>query len=289
MQQPIIIDTHVHADATAFASDGGSNWHSIRQAARQMGVGLCVMPSTHAQNWQTVRQLAAQHHDAYALGIHPMCVPQATEQDLAQLDHLLSQCTPTDPRLVAVGEIGLDGFVPSLCTPDMHRKQLHFYRRQLQLAQKYQLPVLLHVRKSVDLVIKGLRDIKVPSGIAHAFNGSVQQAQQLVQLNMWLGAGGACTFDAATSLRQLLQTMPTTHWVLETDAPDMPPQWLYTTQCMRQQGHPQGVNTPAQLPRIGQHIAQLWQLDWFAAAHQTTINAQHALPKLAYLRHNHSK
>jgi TatD DNase family protein len=242
-----------------------------------------------ASNWTAVRECAHAQGHAYALGIHPLCVPQATEADLLALDQALTTHA-ADPRLVAVGEIGLDFFVPALCTPAMRERQQRFYRAQLKLARKHSLPVLLHVRKSADLLLKHLREVWAASpgahppnglaGIAHAFNGSDAQAAAFVAMGFRLGFGGAVTFEAARQLRHLATTLPPQALVMETDAPDIPPQWLYATAAQRAAGQPQGVNTPAELPRIGAVVAGLRGVpvaDW---ARQTTANALAALPRL---------
>jgi TatD DNase family protein len=182
--------------------------------------------------------------------------------------------------LVAVGEIGLDGFVPTLNTPEAWQKQLLFYRAQLKLAQHHQLPVILHVRRSADSLLKGLRDIPVVGGIAHAFNGSLQQAQAFIDMGFKLGFGGALTFDRALQLRRLATELPLSALVLETDAPDIPPHWLYATAAQRSAGQPQGRNTPAELPRIAQVLADLRGMPLAELAHATRANACAALPRL---------
>jgi len=162
------IDTHCHLDAPEFDADR----NAVRQEATVQGVGHCVIPAVERSNWETVRLLAHQHGDSYALGIHPLYTGRADDGDVALLQEMLAQ-HHADPRLVAIGEIGLDYFVPGL---DPTRQE-RFYRAQLQLARRFDLPVILHVRRSADKLLKGLRDLPVRGGIAHAFNGSLQQAQ----------------------------------------------------------------------------------------------------------------
>ena len=272
------IDTHCHLDAPEFAADRDA----VRQQARAAGVAMCVLPAVQRQDWAGVQDLARQHGDAYALGIHPLYVPQADEEDLLALDAALAAAR-TDPRLVAVGEIGLDFFVPALCEPAMRERQWRFYVAQLKLARKHGLPVILHVRRSADLLLKGLRQVGVSVGIAHAFNGSAQQAQAFIDLGFALGFGGAMTFERATALRELARTLPLNALVLETDAPDIPPQWLYRTAEMRAHGQPQGRNAPAELPRIAQVLAQLRGMELALLAEATSRNAQRVLPGLERL------
>ena len=272
------IDTHCHLDAPEFDADR----QAVRHAARAAGVGLCVLPAVQRSDWPGVQALAGLHGDAYALGIHPLYVPQALDEDLQALDDALTACR-SDPRLVAVGEIGLDFFVLALCTPAMRERQWQFYIAQLRLARRHGLPVILHVRRSADALLKGLRQIQVTGGIAHAFNGSQQQAQAFMALGFALGFGGAMTFERATALRALAQQLPPEALVLETDAPDIPPQWLYRTAEARARGLPQGRNTPAELPRIAQTLADLRGLTPEQLQALTGANARRVLPGITPL------
>jgi TatD DNase family protein len=154
------------------------------------------------------------------------------------------------------------------------------------LAQKHGLPVILHVRRSADLLLKGLRHSPVVSGIAHAFNGSTQQAQTFVDLGWALGFGGTLTYERALQLRRLAAQLPLDALVLETDAPDIPPHWLYQTAEQRARGAPQGRNSPAELPRIAQVLAGLRGLPLDDLAQVCSANACRVLPKLAALYHH---
>ena len=249
-----------------------------RARAARAGVVHCVLPAVELANLQAVRAMAQRHGDSYALGIHPLYTPQAGEDDIQALAAALQQCRP-DPRLVAVGEIGLDLFVPGL---DPERQQ-RFYRAQLQLARRFDLPVILHVRRSADQLLKSLRELPVRGGIAHAFNGSLQQAQAFVAMGFKLGFGGAVTFDRALQIRKLAAELPLDALVMETDSPDIPPHWLYRTAQQRAAGQPQGRNEPGELPRIAQAVAQLRGMALDELAQATTRNACVALPRLSGL------
>ena len=271
------IDTHCHLDE--FADHGGAALADAERArAAQAGVAHCVLPAVELGNLQAVRDLAHRHGDSYALGIHPLFTPVAGDEDLPALARALEQYQD-DPRLVAVGEIGLDLFVPHL---DRGRQQ-HFYRAQLQLARRFDLPVILHVRRSADQLLKALRELPVRGGIAPAFHASLQQAQAFIDLGFKLGFGGAVTFDRALQLRRLATELPLDALVVETDAPDIPPHWLYVTAAERAAGRPPARNTPAQLPRIGAVVAQLRGISSTELAHATRANACAALPRLAEL------
>ena len=163
---------------------------------------------------------------------------------------------PVVPNGCAVGPLPV-ALTPALCEPAQREKQWRFYTAQLQLAHKHDLPVILHVRRSADMLLKGLRQFKVNGGIAHAFNGSLQQAQTFIDLGFVLGFGGAMTFERATQLRHLAATLPLSAIVLETDEPDIPPQWMYRTAQQRAQGQAQGRNEPCEVVRIAHQWIQL--------------------------------
>ena len=272
------IDTHCHLDAPEF----GSDVLAVRERAQQAGVRLCVIPAVAAAHFESVRCLAHTGGDGYALGIHPLFVGRAADTDLAQLDAALLR-NRDDPGLLAVGEIGLDFFVPELKLSPLRERQEFFYREQLKLARQHALPVILHVRRSADRLLKYLREFAPAEGwrgIAHAFNGSQQQAEAFIGLGLKLGFGGAVTFDAARQIRQLAVSLPLDSFVLETDSPDMPPQWLYRTAQVRAEGAAQGRNEPAELPRIAQVLADLRGISVDELAMASTANAQAALPRL---------
>lgn len=264
------IDTHCHLDAREFDADRAQ----VIERARQAQVSQIVMPAVRAADFARVRELAHEHGLIYALGIHPLHAPSAAREELLALEHAL-QAWRDDARLVAVGEIGLDFWVPGLD----RAVQVEFYERQLRLARRFALPVLLHVRRSADALLAGLRRLPVCAGIAHAFNGSLQQAEQFLALGFKLGFGGAVTFERASQLRRLAAQLPLSAIVLETDAPDMPPHWLYRTAEQRAQGLPQGRNEPAQLAGIAQAIAGLRGISPEALARASWNNAAQVLTR----------
>lgn len=260
------IDTHCHLDAHEFGADS----LAVGQGAARAGVSMIVIPAVERANFATVAALAgASANASYALGIHPIYVPQAGEDDLVALRTHVAKAM-ADPRFVGVGEIGLDFFIPMLCEPAMRDKQQHFLREQLRIARDFELPVLMHVRRSQDMVLKAVRQLRPRGGIAHAFNGSFQQAQAYIDLGFKLGFGGAMTFTRALQIRRLAATLPIDAIVLETDAPDISPAWLHPAR-----------NSPGQLPAIGAVLAELRSLPVDDVARATTANALAVLPRLA--------
>ena len=275
-------DTHCHLDAPEFDADR----EAVVQRARDAGVGLIVIPAVTPQTFAPARDAAHRFGGAYALGVHPLYVHQVPDNALAQLDEALHRWR-TDPRLVAVGEIGLDHFVPELQDEASRALQERIYAAQLDLAVAHGLPVILHVRRSADGLLKHLRRLRdagrpVAGGIAHAFNGSPQQAQAFVELGFKLGFGGAMTFDRALQIRRLATDLPPEALVLETDAPDIPPHWRYLTAEARARGE-RSRNEPGELPRIAQTLAGLRGLSLDALRDLTHANALAALPRLAAL------
>jgi TatD DNase family protein len=259
------IDTHCHLDAHEF----GAQSLEVAQRAAALGVSMIVIPGVERGNFDVVAKMAgAAPNASYALGIHPIYVPQASDEDLVALRAAVETALG-DPRFVAIGEIGLDLFIPMLCEPAMREKQDHFLREQLRIARDFDLPVLMHVRRSQDQVLKHVRQIKPAGGIAHAFNGSFQQAQMYIDLGFKLGFGGAMTFTRALQIRRLATTLPLAAIVLETDAPDISPAWI----------HP-GRNSPEQLPAIGAALAELRDMALEEVRAATYANALAALPRL---------
>jgi TatD DNase family protein len=267
------IDSHCHLDASEFDPDR----RAVIERSRAVGVGMMLLPAVDKASFERVRRLAHEAGLAYALGIHPLFVDRAADEDLEALDEAL-RTHRDDPRLVAVGEIGLDHFVPGL---DLERQQ-RFYAQQLGLARTYGLPVVLHVRRSADALLKALRRIDLPGGIAHAFNGSDEQAAQFAARGFKLGFGGAMTFERALQIRRLAATVAEDVPVLETDAPDIAPQWLYV-KAQDRPARPPARNEPAQLPRIAQTLADLRGWSLADTASRTGANVRAALPRLAAL------
>ena len=251
----MLIDTHCHLDAAEFDADRDA----VYAAATAAGVGRIVVPGvTVNRNFRPKSTIAEYPACVEAYGIHPLYVDQSSLEDLPRLRGWLQQAPP-----VAVGEIGLDFYVAGLDT----ERQTHYFVEQLKLAREFDLPVLLHVRRAVDPVLKQLRRIGVRGGIAHAFNGSRQQADEFIKLGFVLGFGGTMTFDGSTRIHELARTLPLESIVLETDAPDIPPAWLN-----------RGRNSPAELPRIADTLAELRGLSRNDVVAATAANARRILP-----------
>jgi TatD DNase family protein len=250
------IDTHCHLDAAEFDPDR----EAIAAAAVAAGVTTIVVPAVERANFGAVASVCREFKGCVpAYGIHPMYVDRAREEDFDALRQTLRQ----EPA-VAVGEIGLDFFAE----PRDEARQLAYFVEQLKIAREFNLPVVLHVRRAIDAVLKQLRLVRVVGGIAHAFNGSRQQADEFIKLGFKLGFGGAMTYPRALRIRELAATLPLNSIVLETDAPDIPPAWLDG-----------GRNAPGELPRIAATLAELRGLSLAAVAAACRANANEVLSR----------
>jgi TatD DNase family protein len=250
---PFFIDTHCHLDAAEFDADRDA----VHARAVAAGVGIQIVPAISRDNFAAVAATCMRYAGCLpAWGLHPMYVETHRAEHLADLRAQVEAQRP-----VAIGEIGLDRFV-DLDYP----AQEHFCIAQLKIAREYDLPVLLHCRRAHDDLLKHLRRIGVRGGIAHAFNGSFQQAEAFLKLGFRLGFGGAFTWPRASRLRRLAVELPLEAIVLETDSPDIPPAWVG-----------RGRNTPEELPRIAATLAELRGIDVATVAQTTTRNARELL------------
>jgi TatD DNase family protein len=244
------IDTHCHLDAAEFDADRDA----VYAAAVAGDVGTLVVPAISRDNFAAVAATCARYPGCLpAWGMHPMYLSVHRPEHLTELRAQIEAQRP-----VAIGEIGLDLFVEL-----DYATQEFFYVEQLKIARDYDLPVLLHCRRANDQILKHLRKIRVRSGIAHAFNGSPQQAGEFIKLGFKLGFGGAFTWPRANNLRRLAVDLPLDAIVLETDSPDIPPVWIG-----------RGRNSPAELPCIAQTLAELRGVDIVSVAQATTRNAR---------------
>ncbi|MDI9221243.1 TatD family hydrolase [Pantoea sp. EA-12] len=207
------IDTHCHFDFPPFVDDAVG---SIDRAA-QSAVERIIVPSVDASRFALVTQLTQQHDALYAaLGLHPINIAVHTDAHLEELERWLQ--TP-DPKRVAIGEIGLDLYMDDA----QFSKQTHLLDAQLKLAKHYDLPVILHSRRTHDQLALHLRRHNLARcGVVHGFAGSQQQAERFIQLGYAIGVGGTITYERASKTRNTIASLPLSSLLLETDAPDMP-------------------------------------------------------------------
>lgn len=256
----VLIDTHCHLDAAEFDADR----EAVIARARAAGVDVFVVPAVTAAGFDGLDALAdATPGMVRAFGLHPMYVASAQAADLERLARRLAR-----DDVVAVGEIGLDGYVEA---PTLEA-QRPWFEAQLDLARQFDLPVILHVRRAVDAIIQAVRRVGVRGGIAHAFNGSRQQADDLVSRGFKLGFGGTLTYPGSRRIRALASDLSADAIVLETDAPDIAPIWARGQR-----------NEPAAVRRIAETLAELRGETLAAVARTTSANARDVIPGLARL------
>ena len=251
-----LIDTHCHLDFPELSVDIAT----VLERAHKAGVEKFVVPGVSADNWDAVLNLCSEHAGLYpALGLHPCFLTGEHTADIALLASMLKE----NVQVVAVGEIGLDLFIPNANL----QQQLAVLTPQLTLAKEHQKPVLLHVRKAHDPLLKQLRQLKLErGGLVHAFSGSEQQAKEYLKLGFKLGIGGAVTYERASKLRRLVAELPLESFVLETDSPDMP-----------LQGYQGQVNYPERIANVAAAVAKIRQQPLADVIEVTSIQSSECL------------
>ena len=249
-----LFDSHCHLDVAEFDADRDA----VLARSRAAGVVHQLVPAIDAHGWERVISMCTHAEGLYpALGLHPVYINQHRDADLECLEQRVAEWGP-----VAIGEIGLDFFIKGL---DRDRQQ-QIFEAQLAIAHDANLPVVLHIRKAHDQVLNTLRRLRVCGGIAHAFNGSLQQAGQYIDLGFKLGFGGMLTYERSSRLRTLARALPLTSIVLETDAPDLTPQ-----------SHRGERNSPEYLPEVLQALSEVRNEAPSSLAMQTTANGLEVL------------
>lgn len=250
-----LIDTHTHLDFDDFDADR----QTVLSHCRQLGVERVVVLGVYQRNLQRVWDLALSEPQVYAaLGLHPIYLDEHRPEHLQELRHRLA-AVAGHPKLCAVGEIGLDYYVESL----NREHQQTVFDSQLQMAADFNLPALLHVRRSHADTIATLKRFKLKrGGIVHAFAGSREEAKEYIKLGFKLGLGGAATWPQALRMHRVIAELPLDSVVLETDSPDMAPAM-----------HPHVRNSPEHLPDICTALSALMNIPAERLAHASTDNA----------------
>ncbi|UVL84754.1 TatD family hydrolase [Pseudomonas sp. B21-028] len=251
-----LIDTHTHLDFPDFDADRPA----LLAASRALGVRQMVVLGVYRDNWQRVWNLVQSDPDLHAaLGLHPVYLDQHRPDDMTHLRDWLTRLAG-HRQLCAVGEIGLDYYIENL---DRERQQTLF-EAQLQLAAEFELPALIHVRRSHAAVIATLKRLPLKrAGIIHAFAGSFEEAREYIKLGYKLGLGGAATWPQALRMHRVLAKLPLDAIVLETDSPDMAPAMF-----------PGQRNSPAHLPAICEALAGIMAVSPEQLAEASTANAR---------------
>ena len=246
-----LIDSHCHLDASEFDADRAA----VIARAKAAGVMQQVVPAITAASWPGLREacaLAPGLHPAY--GLHPIFLDLHRPEHLELLAEWIARERPC-----AIGECGLDFFLDGLDA----QTQRHYFDGQLQLAKRFDLPLIVHARRAVEEVIARIKAVGGIRGVVHSFAGSPEQAQQLWKLDFMIGLSGPVTYPRANRLRGLAAQMPLEHLLLETDAPDQPDAEIRGQR-----------NEPARLRTVLDCIAQLRGEPAEAIAAQTSANAR---------------
>jgi len=247
----VLLDSHVHLDAPEFACDLAQ----VLARSRAVGVSGWVVPAVAQSGFARLRKLAQEISGLMpAYGLHPLYLDEHREAHLENVSVHLAE-----PSTCAVGECGLDYFVPGLD----QATQEHYFFAQLKLARDFDLPVIVHARRATEAVLLALRRFGVRRGVIHSYGGSMVQAEQLIALGLHLGFGGPITYPRASKLRLMATQLPIEHLLLETDAPDQP---LY--------GHQGKRNEPAQLPQVLAIWAELRGCEPSVLGKQLSANAK---------------
>jgi len=257
------IDTHIHFDDERFDVDRDAAY----QRAIDAGVVAMILPAVQYDRWEKLTKLAQQYRNLFATaGLHPYFIQHHTKAHLTALDHTLST-----NFCVAVGECGLDGKVAS----DMENQKYYFHK-QLQLAAKHNLPVIVHANGAVEDVIISIKQCgESTTGVVHSYNGSVEQANRLIDMNYMMSFGGALTFSRATRLREVVRQLPLSSIMIETDAPDQPPS-TWPGQSPESEGsgaHHKQRNEPAYIGAVIHTIAEIKNISPQQVADHSNANA----------------
>lgn len=210
----MLVDSHCHIDFSDFHHDRATALHQ----AASVGVKQIVVPGITSRYWPRVLSLTGEFCGVKlypALGLHPFFLTEHKKADLKLLDQYLKRY---QGQVRAVGEIGLD-----FARKTDKGAQLSYFEAQLDLAEKYQLPVILHVVKAHEQVLDILKDRPEITGIVHSYSGSEAQAKRYIKQGFLLGVGGVITWPKSDKKRAMFAKLPLESLVLETDSPDMPP------------------------------------------------------------------
>ncbi len=250
---PEYIDSHCHLDHPTFDRDRSE----LLSHCQIQNIQQLIIPATVASQWGNAIDLGKAYPTLHiALGLHPLFIQQHEDSASTQLSKVLS----TTPETVAIGEVGLD------YTIDHPHRQLQLLDDQMEIANQFHLPLLLHVRKAHQPMLQCIRRTKHHRGIVHAFSGSYEEARIYLDQGFLIGVGGVVTRPNAHRLHRVVRKIPLESIALESDAPDLPPVWARGER-----------NTPLHIPAIAQHIAQLRNQPLERIANQTTANVRHLL------------
>lgn len=271
VQMPRMVDTHCHLDMIAqrmlaespHLSGEDDALRALYAAMQSAGVGSVICIATNELDSLTHLARAQRYPWIYTtIGIHPCDCTGSWQEHILALrtiahDHNLADI---HSKMVAIGEIGLDFYHPGFNVAS----QTALFKAQIELALELDVPVVIHTRNAFDETLAVLTEYRSNNlrGVVHCFSEGIAEAQNIIDLGLYLGIGGTLTYPKNDTLRAVVQSVGINRLVLETDAPFLPPQ------------HIRGkLNTPAQIATIAQALAHTCSLEYATVAQRTTENA----------------
>ncbi|MFS0673849.1 TatD family hydrolase [Ornithinibacillus sp. 179-J 7C1 HS] len=248
----MLFDTHVHLNATQFLEDRDQ----VIKRAFDTGVNHMVVVGFDRETIPLAIEIAEQHETIYAaVGWHPVDAIDMTNEDLAWIEELSQH-----PKVVAIGEMGLDYHWDK--SPKDIQKEV--FRKQIQLAKKVNMPIIIHNREATEDIIEILKEenAKEVGGIMHCYNDSVDYVQTCLDMNFYISLGGPVTFKNAPMPKEVASVVPIDRLLIETDAPYLAP-------------HPNRGkrNEPAFVKLVAEKIAEIRQISYEEICEKTTKNA----------------
>ena len=253
MENNYLIDTHSHIDLEDFNDD----LDVVIKNAFNAGVEKIIIPSVDRNSFEKVMQIAKDYENIFcALGIHPTEAQKANDKDFEEIEQLA-----TDPKVVAIGECGLDYYWDKTFVEE----QKKVFLKQIEIAKKLSLPLIVHDREAhkdtFDLLSQNING-EIPV-IMHCFSGSVEFAKECVKKRFYIGLGGVVTFKNAKKMYEVAKEIPLENLLLETDAPYLTP--------VPYRGK---RNEPAYVKLVAEEIAQIRGISYDEVAKTTTSNAR---------------
>ena len=241
------VDSHAHVNFGMY-----ENVDDVLKEASKCNVKKIVNCAEDLKTSYDVIDLHNKYISLYpAVGIHPQNVDSCTIDDIIELEKIL--CSE---KVIALGEIGLDYYY----SRENREKQILFFESQLKLAEKYNLPVIIHSRNATDDVLKILKKYSI-KGVIHCFSGSIETAREFIKLGYYLGVGGILTFKNS-KLGEVIKNVPIEYILLETDSPFLTPE-----------PYRKYKNEPKYIPVIAEKLALLKEIEVEDVMEITTENA----------------
>lgn len=249
----MFIDTHVHLNAEQYEED----LQEVIDRALQAKVETMIVVGFDRKTIVRTMELIEKYDFIYGvIGWHPVDAIDCTEEDLKWIEELTAH-----PKIVGIGETGLDYYWDK--SPKDVQQEL--FRKQIHLAHKVNLPIIIHNRDATGDVVQILREENAASvgGVMHCFSGSVETARECIEMNFMISLGGPVTFKNARQPKEVATQIPLENLMIETDAPYLAPH-----------PHRGKRNEPALVPLVAEEIARLKELPLEEIALVTTTNAK---------------